>query len=220
MSDDVAGGLDPVTRAISDAGLVAILRSASIRHYAAAVELLVATGVRAVEVTLTAGDAVTAIKELAQAYAGTDVVIGAGTVVSSDQAEACIEAGAAFLVSPAVTPDVMATARIAGVAVYPGAMTPTEILSAHRSGASAVKLFPASAMSPRYLKDIRGPFPGIPVIPTGGIAVEDIPSWLAAGSAAVGLGSPLFGSSLTDGPDAALSERGRRAVAAVAEARR
>jgi 2-dehydro-3-deoxyphosphogluconate aldolase/(4S)-4-hydroxy-2-oxoglutarate aldolase len=113
----------------------------------------------------------------------------------------------------------MATARIAGVAMYPGALTPTEILSAHRSGAAAVKLFPASAMSPGYLKDVRGPFPGIPVIPTGGVGVEDIPSWLAAGAAAVGLGTPLLGGSLADGPDAALAERARRAVAAVAGAR-
>lgn len=221
MSDPLAAGavLDPVTRAITDAGLVAILRSASTRHYAAAVEVLVASDVRVVEVTLTAADAVASIRALVRAYAGTDVVVGAGTVVSSDQAEACIDAGAAFLVSPAVTPDVMATARIAGVAVYPGALTPTEILSAHRSGASAVKLFPASAVSPGYLKDVRGPFPDIPVIPTGGIGVDEIPSWLAAGAAAVGLGSPLLGSSLAEGPDAAFTRRARRAVAAVAEAR-
>jgi 2-dehydro-3-deoxyphosphogluconate aldolase/(4S)-4-hydroxy-2-oxoglutarate aldolase len=221
MSDSlgVVPGLDPVTRAIADAGLIAILRSATAQHYAAAAELLVSSGIRVIEVTLTAADAVAALKELVEAYAGTDVVVGAGTVTSSDQAETCIDAGAAFLVSPAVTPDVMATARIAGVAMYPGALTPTEILSAHRSGAAAVKLFPASAMSPGYLKDVRGPFPGIPVIPTGGIGVDDIPSWLAAGAAAVGLGSPLLGSSLADGPDAALAERARRAVAAVAQAR-
>jgi 2-dehydro-3-deoxyphosphogluconate aldolase/(4S)-4-hydroxy-2-oxoglutarate aldolase len=219
MPEGLDAGLDPVTRAISGAGLVAILRSASTEHYTAAAELLVSTGVRIIEVTLTAADAVAAIKELAQIYEGTDVIVGAGTVISSDQAEACIDVGAAFLVSPAVTPDVMATARIAGVAMYPGALTPTELLSAHRSGAAAVKLFPASAVSPTYLKDVRGPFPGIPVIPTGGIGVEDIPGWLAAGAAAVGLGSPLLGASLVDGPDRALAERGRRAVAAVAEAR-
>jgi 2-dehydro-3-deoxyphosphogluconate aldolase/(4S)-4-hydroxy-2-oxoglutarate aldolase len=103
--------------------------------------------------------------------------------------------------------------------VYPGALTPTEILSAHRSGASAVKLFPASAVSPGYLKDVRGPFPGIPVIPTGGIHLDDIPAWFAAGAAAVGLGSPLLGSSLADGPDAALADRARRAMTAVAAAR-
>jgi 2-dehydro-3-deoxyphosphogluconate aldolase / (4S)-4-hydroxy-2-oxoglutarate aldolase len=219
MTDRPDPALDPVTRVVSDVGILAILRSATTRHYLAAAELLVSTGIRVVEVTLSAADAVAAIKQLVQAYDGTDVLVGAGTVISSDQAEACIDAGAAFLVSPAVTPDVMATARIAGVAVYPGALTPTEILSAHRSGASAVKLFPASAVSPGYLKDIRGPFPGIPVIPTGGVDLDDIPSWFAAGAAAVGLGSPLLGSSLADGPDAALADRARRAVAAVAAAR-
>jgi 2-dehydro-3-deoxyphosphogluconate aldolase/(4S)-4-hydroxy-2-oxoglutarate aldolase len=219
MTDRPDTTLDPVTRAVSDAGILAILRSATTQHYLAAAELLVSTGIRVVEVTLSAADAVASIKQLVQAYDGTDVLVGAGTVISSDQAEACIDAGVAFLVSPAVTPDVMATARIAGVAVYPGALTPTEILSAHRSGASAVKLFPASAVSPGYLKDIRGPFPGIPVIPTGGVDLDDIPSWFAAGAAAVGLGSPLLGNSLADGPDAALADRARRAIAAVAAAR-
>jgi 2-dehydro-3-deoxyphosphogluconate aldolase/(4S)-4-hydroxy-2-oxoglutarate aldolase len=208
-----------ITEHIVANGLVAILRSTSAAHYAAVTDVLVSAGVRAIEVTLTAPDALASITELATAYAGADVVIGAGTVIAADQAEACLEAGAAFLVSPAVSQDVLAAARIAGVAVYPGALTPTEILTAHRGGASAVKLFPASAVSPRYLKDVRGPFPDIAFMPTGGIDIGDIGAWLAAGAGAVGLGGPLIGSAVVDGPDPSLADRARRAVAAVAAAR-
>lgn len=210
------GGRD-ITAQVTSAGLVAILRSATTEHYASIAETLVSAGVRVLEVTLTASDALPAIKQLAGVYAGSEVVVGAGTVLSTDQAEACLEAGAEFLVSPAITPDVLATARISGIAVYPGALTPTEIMNAFLNGASAVKLFPASAVSPRYLTDVRGPFPDIPIMPTGGIGIDDIPGWLAAGAAAVGLGGPLIGSAAVDGPDAALRERALRAVDAVCQ---
>lgn len=208
-----------VTAQVTAAGLVAILRSATSEHYAAVADTLVSAGVRVLEVTLTASDALPAVKQLAGIYAGSEVVVGAGTVLSTDQAEACLDAGARFLVSPAAAPDVLATARISGVAVYPGALTPTEILNAFVSGASAVKLFPASAVSPRYLTDVRGPFPDIPIMPTGGIGIDDIPRWLAAGAAAVGLGGPLIGRAAVDGPDAALRERAVRAVDAVRQGR-
>ena len=208
-----------VTQQITAAGMVAILRSATAEHYEAIAEVLVTSGVRVLEITLTAADALPAIARLAAGYADTDVVIGAGTVLSTDQAEACLEAGAAFLVSPAMTPDVLATARIAGVPAYPGALTPTEILTAHLSGASAVKLFPASAVTPRYLADVRAPLSGIAIMPTGGIGIDDIPAWMAAGAAAVGLGSPLIGAAAVAGPDSALADRARRAVDAVAQVR-
>ena len=146
-------------------------------------------------------------------------MIGAGTVVTADQAEACIAAGAAFVVSPTASPDVTATARIAGVAAFPGALTPTEILAAHQGGAAAVKLFPASAVSPRFITDLHGPFPEIQIMPTGGIGIDNITGWLHAGAAAVGLGSPLIGAAAVDGVDRGLVDRARRAVAAVAAAR-
>ena len=213
-------GESAVTQQIVAAGVVAILRSATAEHYEAIAEVLVTAGVRVLEITLTAADALPALARLAAGYADTDVVVGAGTVLSTDQAEACLDAGAAFLVSPATTPDVIATARIAGVPAYPGALTPTEILTAHLSGASAVKLFPASAVSPRYLMDVRAPLRDITIMPTGGIGIDDIPAWIAAGAGAVGLGSPLIGGAAVDGPDPALAERARRAVEAVAQAHR
>lgn len=206
------------TARLTDCGLVAILRAPSTEHFAAITDTLLDAGVRAVEITLTTPGALRSVRELARAH-GPQVLIGAGTVLTADQAEACVDAGAAFLVSPTAAPDVVSTARIADVAVLPGALTPTEILAAHRAGASAVKLFPASAVTPRYLTDLHGPLPGIPVVPTGGIALTDIPAWTAAGAAAVGLGGPLIGSAAVDGVDRQLAERGRQAVRAVAEGR-
>ncbi|MEU3322228.1 bifunctional 4-hydroxy-2-oxoglutarate aldolase/2-dehydro-3-deoxy-phosphogluconate aldolase [Streptomyces sp. NPDC006785] len=158
------------------------------------------------------------IRQLTAAY-GREAVIGAGTVLTAGQAQTCVDAGARFLVSPVAAPDVVRTARAAGVAAYPGALTPTEIHAAARTGAPAVKLFPASAVSPRYVSDLLGPLPGIPLIPTGGISLADIPAWIAAGVAAVGLGTPLIGTAATEGVDDRLAGRCRQALAAVREGR-
>lgn len=207
-----------VTADITAGGLIAVLRAPTARHFPAITDTLVRTGVRAVEVTLTTEGALPCIRELAAAY-GEEVVIGAGTVLTADEAEACIDAGAAFLVSPTTAPDVVPAARIAGVAAFPGAFTPTEVLTAYRAGASAVKLFPASAVTPRFIAALHGPLPEVPIIPTGGIALADIAAWIGAGAAAVGLGTPLIGAAGTDGADQALADRGRAAVAAVAAAR-
>lgn len=206
------------TAAIIDAGLIAILRAGSARHFAAIADALAEAGVRVIEVTLTTPGALAALRMLSARLSGA-AIVGAGTVMTAEEAEACVEAGARFLVSPVAAPDVIATARIAGTAVYPGAFTPTEIVAAHRAGASAVKLFPASAVSPRYIADVHGPCPGIPIMPTGGIALGDIATWLRAGAAAIGVGTPLIGPAAAEGADRGLAERARRAVAAVEEAR-
>ena len=182
-----------LTAEVVRAGLVAILRSATVEHDAAVTKILVGAGVRVIEITLTGKDSVSAVERLSSEYAGSDVLVGAGTVV-------------------------LAVARIADMAVFPGALTPTEVVTAHRGGASVVKLFPASALSPRYLADIRAPLPDVTIMPTGGIDLDSIPRWLDAGAGAVGLGSPLLGRSVTDGPDAGLAGRARRTVDAVAAA--
>jgi 2-dehydro-3-deoxyphosphogluconate aldolase/(4S)-4-hydroxy-2-oxoglutarate aldolase len=207
------------TERVVAAGLIAILRAPTPRHFLRVTEALVDAGVRAVEFTLTAPEAVHAIGQAVAEFAGT-AVIGAGTVLSADQAEACIDAGAAFLVSPVAAPDVVAAAQIAGVPAYPAGLTPSEIASAFRSGAAAVKLFPASAVGPRFISDLHGPFPTIPIIPTGGIAIDDIPEWLAAGAAAVGIGGPLLGTAVRDGSDIrGLRARAKRAVKLVHDSR-
>ncbi|WP_127467989.1 bifunctional 4-hydroxy-2-oxoglutarate aldolase/2-dehydro-3-deoxy-phosphogluconate aldolase [Streptomyces sp. B27] len=207
-----------ITTEISSRGLIAILRAPTAEHFPAIADALFNAGVHAIEITLTTHGALRCIRELTAAY-GREAVIGAGTVLTADQAQTCVDAGARFLVSPVAAPDVVRTARAVGVAAYPGALTPTEIHAAARTGAPAVKLFPASAVSPRYVSDLRGPLPGIPLIPTGGISLADIPAWIAAGVAAVGLGTPLIGTAATEGVDDRLAGRCRQALAAVWEGR-
>ena len=213
-----SGAPADATATISEAGVVAVLRASTSRHVAQVAHDMVDAGIRVVEVTLTTPDAVSLIKQLHSELGG-EALVGAGTVVSLEEAEACIDAGADFLVSPTTSLDVVATARIAGVAAYPGALTPTEILTAQRSGASAVKLFPAATLGPGYLRQIRAPFPHIPIMPTGGIGLGDVETWLRAGAAAVGLGSSLSGSACEEGVDAQLGDRVRRVLDGVASAR-
>lgn len=214
-----SGAPADATASISEAGLVAVLRASTSRHLPAVAHEMVGAGLRVLEVTLTTPDAVSMIKALHDEF-GRDALVGAGTVVTMEEAEACIDAGADFLVSPTTSLDVVATARIAGVAAYSGALTPTEMLTAQRSGASAVKLFPAATVGPAYLRQIRGPFPNIPIMPTGGIGLADVETWLRAGAAAVGLGSSLTGSACEDGVDAGLRDRVRQVLDGVAAARR
>ncbi|ESP99568.1 KHG/KDPG aldolase [Streptomyces sp. ADI96-15] len=208
----------PITTEITSRGLIAILRAPTAEHFPAIAATLLDAGIHAIEITLTTHGALRCIRELTAAY-GPEAVIGAGTVLTVGQAQTCVDAGARFLVSPVTAPDVVRTARAAGVAAYPGALTPTEIHAAGRTGAPAVKLFPASAVSPRYVSDLRGPLPGIPLIPTGGISLTGIPAWIAAGVAAVGLGTPLIGTAATEGADDHLAARCRQAIAAVSEGR-
>jgi 2-dehydro-3-deoxyphosphogluconate aldolase/(4S)-4-hydroxy-2-oxoglutarate aldolase len=213
-----SGGPADATASIGEAGLVAVLRASVSRHLEAVAHDVVVAGIRIVEVTLTTPDAVPLIKRL-HAQLGRDALVGAGTVVTLEQAEACIDAGADFLVSPTTSLDVVATARIAGVAAYPGAFTPTEILTAQRSGVSAVKLFPAASVGPGYLRQIRAPLPDIAIMPTGGIALTEVEAWLRAGAAAVGLGTSLSGRACEEGTDPTLKDRARIALDGVAAAR-
>jgi len=200
-------------------GVVAIARAASASRIEAAVEALVGAGVTCIEVPLTTPGAVATIASLITTYGGA-ACVGAGTVLTTEQASACIGAGAAFLVSPSAVPEVVELAGAHGVPCMPGALAPTEIVAAWRSGAAAVKLFPASLGGARYLRDVRAPLPDILLIPTGGIAIDDVTAYIDAGAIAIGVGGPLFGDALDGGDLAALAARGRRFLVVVAEARR
>jgi 2-dehydro-3-deoxyphosphogluconate aldolase/(4S)-4-hydroxy-2-oxoglutarate aldolase len=140
------------------------------------------------------------------------LLLGAGTVLSVDAAERAVEAGAGFLVAPHTDPTIVEWAAARGIPTFPGALTPTEILAAWRAGAAAVKLFPASAVGPAFVREVRGPFRDIPLVPTGGVTAETAPSFIAAGAVAVGLGSWLTGS----GDPATVAERAREVVDALA----
>ncbi len=205
-------------QAMKECPAVAILRSSSAARYADVSDVLVAAGVRAVEFTFTAPDVAQAIRAYA-ARKPADVALGAGTVTTVEQARAAVDAGATYLISPAICLPVIEEGTRLGVPVLPGALTPSEILTAWRAGASMVKVFPASAVGgPAYIKAVRGPLPEIPLVPTGGVDVRNAGEYLAAGAAAVGVGSPLVADACEPGADLdALAERARALVASVTD---
>ena len=199
-------------------GVVAIARASSTRHVTAAVETLVKAGVTCIELTLTMPGALDNIAELVKQF-GAAACIGAGTVLTADQARGCLDAGAVFLVAPSAVPEVVELAVAGGVPCLPGALTPSEIVAAWQAGAAGVKLFPASIGGPRYLRDVRAPLPDIALIPTGGVAIDEVHAYISAGAVAVGLGGPLFGDALEGGDLGALGARAGRLLQAVAQAR-
>lgn len=189
--------------------LVAIIR---LQRYDRAVEVaraLAAGGVRVLEFTLTGKGAVEAIAA-ARAALGDAAVVGAGTVLSAADAEACIDAGAAFLVTPAVVVPAIEAARRRGVPALCGALTPTEVLTAHQAGADFVKLFPARQGGPQYVRDLRGPLPGIRLVPTGGVGPANARAFLDAGAVAVAVGGSLVAEQVVAAGDwGELTERAR-----------
>jgi 2-dehydro-3-deoxyphosphogluconate aldolase/(4S)-4-hydroxy-2-oxoglutarate aldolase len=176
-------------------------------------EALVAGGVRVMELTLNEPEAaaLASIRSLAAAADGLGALVGAGTVLTIDAAQRAIDAGARFIVSPHTDTALIMWCADQGVPCFPGALTPTEIGAAWTAGASAVKLFPASAVGPGYLTQIAGPFPDIPLVPTGGVSAENAAAWIKAGALAVGMGSWLVG----DGKPQGVTERARQVANAV-----
>jgi 2-dehydro-3-deoxyphosphogluconate aldolase/(4S)-4-hydroxy-2-oxoglutarate aldolase len=179
------------TERLLDVGLIPILRLDDPEVALAAGQAFAEAGLRAVEVTASVPGAVEVIAKLAASLDGSGVLLGAGTVLSPDEAEEFVEAGARFLVSPVLAPGVTEAARRLGVPHVPSGMTPTELFTAHQSGAPLVKLFPAASVGPRYLTHLRGPLPNIRVIPTGGLDADSALEWIRAGAVAVGLGGSL-----------------------------
>jgi len=195
--------------------VVAILRAADAGRFLEVGRVLYEAGVRAVEVTLTSAGALEALARLREELPA-DALLGVGTVRSAADAERAVGAGATYLIAPDFRPEVVTWAVERGVPVVPGALTPTEIAAAWGAGATAVKVFPVSAVGgPAYLKAVRAPLPEVPLVPTGGVGIDDIGAYLDAGAVAVGIGSPLLGDAGDPGGDLdALGGRARRAVAA------
>ncbi|GAA1020138.1 MULTISPECIES: bifunctional 4-hydroxy-2-oxoglutarate aldolase/2-dehydro-3-deoxy-phosphogluconate aldolase [Amycolatopsis] len=185
-----------ITREAVRQGVVGIVRTADAASAVAAARAVLDAGLKSVEVPLTNAGALVAIEELAAAYP--DATIGAGTVLDESSATAAIRAGAQFLVSPSLHTEVLRTAHRYGVAALPGTGSVTEIVRAMEEGADAVKVFPASALGPQWIKDVRAALPQAPLVPTGGIAPEDVPLWLDAGAVACGIGSALTRGSSED----------------------
>ncbi len=194
--------------------LVAIVRAPRVTAQSAVAltEILVDAGVRALEFTLDSVGALDGIHAAASS-AGDRATVGAGTVLRPEQVDHAAEAGAEFIVSPDISPDVIARTNELALTPLPGAFTATEIRRAVDCGAVLVKLFPAQPAGPGYLRALRGPLSEVELVPTGGLTEEDVPSFLAAGAVAVALGSSLVKSVDDLG---GLPERARRAVAAAA----
>ena len=193
--------------------LVAIVRAPEADDAVRVGRTLLDAGIRLIEVTLTTRDAFTAIDTLRN-FAPDDALVGAGTVLTTIQSRNAVEAGAQFLVTPGLTEAVTG----AEVPVLAGAYTATEAYSAMATGATAVKLFPASAGGPAYLKALRDPFPTMPLVPVGGVTLDLVPAYLIAGAVAVGLGGPLTGDAVRGGSLEALADRARAFLDAIAAA--
>ncbi len=190
---------------IAERRCIGIIRAASADEAVSAGRALVDGGITIVEVAYTTPDATAAITALRSACPS--ATVGAGTVLDAAAAFAAVQAGAEFLVSPQVAGDVLRAGHRYGVAVFPGACTPTEISSAMELGADAVKLFPAASLGIGFLRAVSAALPQVPFIPTGGITAEDAPQWLEAGAVAVGVGGHL-----TSGDPAGIEERARELV--------
>jgi 2-dehydro-3-deoxyphosphogluconate aldolase / (4S)-4-hydroxy-2-oxoglutarate aldolase len=176
---------------IREVGLLPVLRASSVEEALALAAAIEAGGVTVLEVTMTVPGAVEVIRRLV-AEAGDRLLIGAGTVLDAEKARECMDAGAQFIVSPALNVNTIECCNRAGVAVFPGALTPTEILTAWQAGADVVKVFPASAVGgAKYLKAIKAPLPQIELVPTGGVSLATAHEFLEAGAFALGVGGEL-----------------------------
>jgi 2-dehydro-3-deoxyphosphogluconate aldolase/(4S)-4-hydroxy-2-oxoglutarate aldolase len=172
------------------AGLIAVIRATQPQDAVQIAGALLAGGIPAVELTFSTPGAAEALAEVRRTY-GEDVLIGAGTIREPAQVERAVRAGATFLVTAHLRLDILSAMLATGLPAVPGVFTPSEVAQALDAGAQAVKLFPASTGGPRHLRALHGPFPGLRVIPTGGIGVDDLPGWFGAGALAVGIGSEL-----------------------------
>lgn len=178
---------------ITQGRVIAIGRGLDPKTVPAIAEALVDGGVGAFEITMNSAAALAVISDLVGRHSEADLLIGAGTVLDLEQAAQAVAAGARFLVMPHCDPEIVRWAAARNIPCFPGAFTPTEALVAWRAGAAAVKLFPASAVGPTFVRELRGPLAAIPLVPTGGVSVENAPAFIAAGAVAVGIGSWLTG---------------------------
>ena len=217
-ANSAAAGGDPLA-ALRQAGVVAVLRAPSPDSALATVDALIAGGVTGIEITYSTPDAPGVIARVRDRHP--QALVGAGTVLTPDQAGAAADSGAAFLVSPGTTPELAEAMLDTGLPVLSGAMTPSEVMTATALGVHAVKLFPASLGGPSFLRALRGPFPHVPLVPTGGVSADNLGDWFAAGALAVGAGGELCSSAdIAAGRWSALTERAQAFTTALAEARR
>ena len=205
---------------LREVAIIPIIRAASADVVVPVADALLHAGLPVVEITLTVPNAIDAISAVAKRFAG-KLLVGAGTVTDAESARRAAEAGAEFIVTPCLVREVIEAARRADVAVLPGALTPTEVFEAFRAGGDMVKVFPAQSVGgAAYLRALRGPFPNIPLVPTGGVTLDNIADMFKAGAAAVGVGTELISQDALNRRDyAAIGAVAKRFLAAVRQAR-
>ena len=180
-----------VLKRITDAGVVAVVRGDSKEEALKVVEAVAKGGIKIMELTMTVPNPIDVIKEVADKYKGTDIVVGAGTVLDTETARACILAGAEFIVSPSLDVDTLKLCNRYKIAVMPGVMTVKDAITAMEYGVDVVKIFPANLYGPSVIKSFKGPLPQGDFMPTGGVTVANIHEWVEAGAVAVGTGGDL-----------------------------
>lgn len=204
---------------IKEIGVIAVLRGPSAELTLRMVEALVDGGILGIEITYTTPQATQVVRELSERF-GEELLLGMGTLTEPDHARQAQQAGARFVVSPHTEPELAQAMRATGLAMMMGALTPSEIVRSRQLGSDVVKLFPGSQFGPGYLRALRGPFPDLKVMPTGGVHQNNLGEWFAAGAYAVGAGSALCpGAWAEQGRFDDISDRARQFVASAHEVR-
>jgi 2-dehydro-3-deoxyphosphogluconate aldolase/(4S)-4-hydroxy-2-oxoglutarate aldolase len=212
--------MDAVIAKIGQIGVLPVIRAADLEQASRAVDAIREGGIPAVEITMTVPGAPALIEAVARQY-GKDTLVGAGTVLSADQAKACIDAGAEFIVSPGLSISVMTTAAAAGKLAIPGALTPTELMHATKAGAKLIKIFPCGSVGgPKYVKSLLAPFPNAALVPTGGVNLSNAAEYIAAGAFALGVGAELVdAAALRDGNTKKIVDAARMLIDNIRRAR-
>ena len=209
-----------VIQTIRGIGIIPVVRAQSADEAMLAIDAIREGGIPILEITMTVPGAVAVIEEVSKRYGG-EALVGAGTVLDGETARACIQAGARFVVSPALNFETIEVCRSEGIAVMPGALTPTEVVQAWSAGADFVKVFPAGAVGgASYLKALKAPLPQIELVPTGGVSLKTAADFIKAGASALGVGADLVDlRAIREGQQELITERTREFVRIVREAR-
>jgi len=203
---------------VEETGIVAVVRAENAEKALKITEAVKKGGIDAIEITMTVPGAVDVIKQLTDEYSKDEILIGAGSVLDAETARACILAGAEYIVSPSLDQETIEMCNRYQKAVMPGAMSVTEVVKAMKYGADIVKIFPATLFGPKIIKAIKGPLPQAPLMPTGGVSLDNVKDWIKAGSLAVGVGSSLSKGAKT-GDYEKVTETAKEFIRLIAEAR-
>src|SRR5579872_2431854 len=209
-----------ILSSITEIGIVPVVRTSSAESAIKAVEAIYQGGIRAAEITMTVPGAIRALEKVADRF-GSQIMLGAGTVLDPETARACMLAGAEFFVTPSLRVSTIEMVKRYSKVICPGALTPTEVLTAWEAGADVVKIFPCGNVGgAKYIKALKGPFPQIEMIPTGGVNLETAGDFLKAGACAIAVGGELVDAkSIAEGRYEVIEERARQYLAIVAKTR-